>query len=127
MAVEQTSPPSSLPPQTSRRILRTEACCGRSPGLFLPALTLVTRTGRPRMIEKATAVLRICPPPSPYEPSISSSSIATPVEGSKKNQSVDFPDLLLNIPRGREESREICASASLWEDSSHSTMGILPR
>src|SRR2546426_11098675 len=51
------------------------------------------------MIENATAVLRICPPPSPYEPSISSSSIATPVEGSKKNQSVNFPDLLLNIPR----------------------------
>src|SRR3989441_1668341 len=99
IAVEPTSPPSSLPPQTSRRILRDDACCGRSPGLFLPALTFVTRTGRPKMIENATAVLRICPPPSPYEPSISSSSIATPPGGSKKNQSVDFPDLLLNIPR----------------------------
>jgi len=45
-------------------------CCGLRPGLSRFALILLISTGFPRIVERATEVLRIWPPPSPYDPSM---------------------------------------------------------
>ena len=45
-------------------------CCGLSPGWGRFALMLMILTGVCVRVASAMVVLRICPPPSPYEPSI---------------------------------------------------------
>ena len=50
---------------------RTEVrCCAASPGFFLFARIFSMRTGRPVMTARLSVLRRICPPPSPWEPSI---------------------------------------------------------
>jgi predicted NBD/HSP70 family sugar kinase len=51
---------------------RTAArCCAASPGRARFARTLIRRSALPVSAERATAVRTSCPPPSPYDPSIS--------------------------------------------------------
>ena len=66
--------PVSLPSKTLDMTSREEMCCVFRPGEALPALILTTLTGRLRIAAKETADLRICPPPSPCEPSTSRNS-----------------------------------------------------
>src|SRR3984893_6424704 len=54
----------SLAPFTAVR------CCLRSPGFLRPARMFSMRNGLPVTSESASAVRRICPPPSPNDPSI---------------------------------------------------------
>ena len=55
---------------SSATVFTAVMCCARSPGFGLFARIFVTRTGLPVKALRATVVLRICPPPSPLEPSI---------------------------------------------------------
>ena len=45
-------------------------CCGRNPGVDRLARIFVISTGFFVKTERATAYRKICPPPSPYDPSI---------------------------------------------------------
>jgi len=71
--------PSSAPFTSASQSIaaaRTEArCCAASPGFFLFARSFSMRTGRPVMADRLNALRRICPPPSPWEPSMMSLSV----------------------------------------------------
>ena len=73
---DPTSAPRRSAPKTSRMARRVDTCCCLRPGTSRPALILVTWIALAWMTEKATAVLRICPPPSPKQPSTSITSTA---------------------------------------------------
>eukprot|EP00959_Pyramimonas_sp_CCMP1952_P238906 4992366-Pyramimonas_sp.AAC.1 len=52
--------------------LSPHKCWGRSPGLARPARMLHIRNGVPVSAARAAPLRRICPPPSPAPPSITS-------------------------------------------------------
>jgi hypothetical protein len=71
----------------SRRICegkaRTEVtCCAAKPGFGRPARRFSMRIGRPVIAEKLSAVRRICPPPSPWAPSITSDAANLSIDAS---------------------------------------------
>src|SRR5574337_350437 len=73
---EPIAAPCTSAPVISASVLTHERCCGCKPDFFRPARILTNSTGLPRTADRATAVLRICPPPSPYDPSIVSTPLA---------------------------------------------------
>ncbi len=69
--VERNSRPSVSPPDNRSTAFTAFKCCAESPGFGLFALIFIISTPSPVTAASATAVLIICPPPSPNEPSIS--------------------------------------------------------
>src|SRR6266508_189840 len=62
--------PSTSAALTAAAALTAVRCWRRSPGLARPARIFSIRNGVPVAIDSASAVRRICPPPSPCAPSI---------------------------------------------------------
>src|SRR5688572_17702 len=61
--------PPTLAPETIVAARTAARCCGRSPGTGRRARILTISNGWPVTVERARAVRRIWPPPSPWEPS----------------------------------------------------------
>src|SRR5688500_7925568 len=61
--------PSVLAEQILAAALTPVRCCRSKPGLARPARMLSMRKAWPVAMDSANAVRRICPPPSPREPS----------------------------------------------------------
>ena len=70
-SVEPSSAPSVRAPQMSATARTAARCCRFSPGFSRPARMSRMRNARPESAESASAVRRICPPPSPARPSSS--------------------------------------------------------
>ena len=75
-SVEPTRTPLVRAPHTDARAEAAATCCALIPGLGRPALILPTLTALPVTHDRVSAVLSICPPPSPAEPSTATASPA---------------------------------------------------
>src|SRR5437867_4288199 len=71
---DEPSPTRSVPAHSLATARIAVACCAASPGFVRFARTFTTRIGVEVRAERATAVRTICPPPSPWDPSISSTA-----------------------------------------------------